>query len=132
MRSGHTTCTHQCDSDHNPPILKRVLLRESRPFSGRRQRVIAWLSGQSTLQQIYRSPHALHPRENDIFMLDGQPAVITVETKAVTKLAPPLLTVSNSQRNVTPSALLDLLVPNGLQAAGHIQHSIIQVGVLRV
>jgi NAD(P)-dependent dehydrogenase (short-subunit alcohol dehydrogenase family) len=55
-----------------------VLLRESRPFSGRRQRVIAWLSGQSTLQQIYRSPHSFHPREDDIFMLDGQPDINTI------------------------------------------------------
>src|SRR6266436_5079530 len=111
-------------------LSKPPLSRESRPLSGCRQRVIAWLSGQSTLQQIHRSPHSFHPREDDIFMLDRQPAVITVETKAVTKLAPPLFTVSNSQRDVTPSAILDMLVPNGFQATGQIQHSIVQISVL--
>src|SRR6516165_4550550 len=99
------------------------ILRGSRPPSGRRQRVIAWLSGQSAFQQIYRSPHSLHPRENDIFMFDGQPAIITVETKAVTKLAPPSFIVSNSKRDITPGALLYLLMPDDLQSAGHIQHS---------
>jgi hypothetical protein len=48
------------------------------------------------LSKIYRSPRSLHPRENDVFMLDGQPAVITVKTKTVTELAPPLRTVSDS------------------------------------
>src|SRR5262249_41649214 len=101
-------------------------------FSGRRQRVIAWLSGQSTLQQSDRSPHSLHPRENDVFMLDGQPAVITVDTKTVTELAPPFLTMSNPQRDVTPRAVLDILMPKGFQAASQIERAIVQMGVLCV
>src|SRR6516165_2186517 len=106
--------------------------RESRPFSGRRQRVIAWLSGQSTLQQIHRSPHSLHPRENDVFMLDGQPTVITVNTKTVTEPTPPFLSVSDSQGDVTPSAVPDILMSDGFQAASQIQRSIVEIGVLCV
>src|ERR1700740_1087903 len=65
-------------------------------------------------------------------MLDRKPAVITVETKAVTELAPPLLTVPNSERDVIPSPILDMLMPNGFQAAGQIQRSLVQIGVLCV
>jgi hypothetical protein len=50
-------------------------------------------------------------------MLDGQPTVITVDTKKVTESTPPLLSVSDSQGNVTPSAILDILMPDGLQPA---------------
>src|SRR6516164_8097692 len=106
--------------------------RESGPFSGRRQRVIAWLSGQSTLEQIYRSPQSFHPRENDVFMLDGQPTVITVNTKTVTEPTPPLLSVSDSQGDVTPGAVLDILMPDGFQAASQIQRSIVETGVFCV
>src|ERR1700730_7107252 len=38
--------------------------------SGDCQSVIAWLVDQSSLKQINRSPHAFHPGENDILMLD--------------------------------------------------------------
>jgi hypothetical protein len=58
--------------------------------------VVTWLVDQRSLQQVDRSPHAFHPREHDILMLDRQPAIVTIETQAITKFPPPLLGVSIS------------------------------------
>src|SRR6266481_7636913 len=65
-------------------------------------------------------------------MLDGQPAVIAIDTKAIAELAPPLLAVSYSQRDVTPSAVPDMVMRNSLQAAGQIENTIVQICILRM
>src|SRR6516162_2541765 len=115
-----------------PPPNKLLLSKLLRCNTGRRQRVVAWLVDQRSLQQVDRSPHAFHPREHDILMFDRQPAIVAIKTQAITKFPPPFLRVSISQRDIAPSSVLDVLMPNGLQAPGHIQRGTIHICILGV
>src|SRR6516225_8290163 len=95
-----------------PPPNKLLLSKLLRCNTGRRQRVVAWLVDQRSLQQVDRSPHAFHPREHDILMFDRQPAIVAIKTQAITKFPPPFVRVSISQRDMAPSSVLDVLMLN--------------------
>src|SRR5262245_34455722 len=65
-------------------------------------------------------------------MLNRQPTVISVKTKPITKLPPPLLPMAVADGNVVPGSILDFLMCHRLQPARQTERSIVQERILCV